>query len=257
MDRQALIWPYGFRFEWKLKRVSRQSTGPGHEETELTTKVRPPAPTDADILRHIPDQVADQLQSTAVSLSQFRESLNPLQVSVDTKRIVLQRVLADMAGNEREALLDASSWWRQHALEYGLGYVDAIISHYLYMCMTNNISSASQDSRYDPMLKSEAEESNQRREAILATAADYIAGRSDGDDGDDASATEAYLARAEVIRELIIFANNKICTSTTAKEEEKDMSMDTLVGDLITPFNDNAYWKSRHLEKCKRTASIV
>ena len=254
MEGQALIWPYGFRFEWKLKRAFRQSTGSTKDEDELTTKIRPHAPSGEDILRHIPDQVVDQLQSTVLSLSDFQESLQPLQVSVETKRIVLQRVLADMAGNERETLLGASSWWRQHALDHGSGYVDAVISHYLYKCMTDDIFSASQYSRHNPLLKSEAEELNQRREAILATAPEHIVGHFYDD---EASAAEAYLARAEIIRELIIFANNKICTTIPTKRDEKDTSMDTVIGDIVTPFNDNAGWKTMQLEKCKRVASIV
>src|SRR5690242_12966274 len=122
MEGQILTWPYGFRFEWKLKRVFRQSTGPGSDEDELTTKIRPSVPTDSDTFQHIPNHVGDQIQSTVLSFLEFEKPLSHLQVSSDTKRIVMQRILADMAGNEREALLCASSWWRQLFLDHGSGY---------------------------------------------------------------------------------------------------------------------------------------
>lgn len=251
-DEEGLRWPYGFRFEWGLKRAQPESNGPGDDFDEPIVKIKPPPPAIPEIMRHLPNHVNDQLQSTLVSLSKFHESLNTLQLSEDTKRIVLQRVLSDMAGNEREDLLVTSSWWRQKALEYGVGYVDALTSHYLFLNLTSDLAAEWNLSRKKSDLEWESEEKSKRRIALSANAADHISGL--GASSVDSAMIEAYLARAEVTRELLIYANGKICSTVPAKEDDKDISKDTLVATL---FNDNPALTSSQLEHCKRLASIV
>lgn len=256
MEDVSLSWPYGFRFEWKLKRVYRQSEGPNNDSEEPSLKVKPPIPSDSHILQNIPDNIGDQLQSTVLSLNKFQESLGLMQISSETKRIVLQRVLTDMAGNERDALLAASVWWRQGALEYGSGYVDAIVSHYLYKSLKSDMSAEWERSREETGLKWEAEEMKKRRQAMLATTDDHVFNLTEDAD-DNSAAIEVYLARAEVIRDLIIYTNKKICTTTASTEGGQDKSVDTLIGAVQTDFNDNDDWRLAQLEKSKRVASVV
>lgn len=254
-DEECLRWPYGFRFEWVVKRVHKESSGPTDDSSEPNVKLSPSHPAMCDILRHIPDHVGDQLQSTLLSLSQFRETLTHLQISSETKRIVLQRVLGDMASNEREALLTASSWWRQQALEHGITFVDAITSHYLYLSLTTDLSSEWELSRKFSELAWETQEAESRRVALLTTAAEHVA--HDGSTSNDMTTVAAYIARAETIRELIIYANKKICMTVDAQEEGQDLSIDCLIGTLLNKEDDNAAWKTMQLERCKRVASIV
>ena len=247
---QSLRWPYGFRFEWATKLLYTLTDVSGDDRTDVTIRLKPAAPPIREVIANIPEHMDDQLGGILICLTNFKQHTDSMHISRETKNATLQRTLTDMAENVRDSVLAASSWFRQKALEFGPGYVDASLAHYLYLSLIGGLSTELSQARKTSRLTHEWKEWKKRRMLLGPTAIKHVSNT-------NSVAIADYLNRAEMIRELLIYANKQICLTVSAKEDVPDTAIDYPNESLADGEKDTYAEKLVRLNHCKRIASII
>lgn len=256
-DADEPTWPYGFRFEWSLDQYYKQAaTDQKSNSSPISIKLSLSAPKLSEIMQHIPPQVDERLQASALSLKLFEDQLKLLNVSSETKKSVMQKVLGDLAENERENVVRSCSYWRQNALDHGEGYVDASLAHYLYAILKDTLDrEAAVPANYN-VFREELNLERKRRAKLKGLAIAHSSSKQAASQ-ESSQSVENYLSRAEAIRELLIYANEKICQTKAPKTATRDLQIDTLDRIFHTLESGSQLGKLARLADCKRVASLL